>query len=102
MQNFNVEARVTRRANYRICNSILVCKKWILREVCQEYVVKMLLLGRKKISWNVSGREKTNHGEVSCIFSYYIYLYTIIRVHSAFSLVASCVLLKYTRTDDVN
>ena len=26
----------------------------------------------------------------------------IIRVHSAFSLVASCVLLKYTRTDDVN
>ena len=29
-------------------------------------------------------------------------LYIIIRVHSAFSLVASCVLLKYTRTDDVN
>ena len=28
--------------------------------------------------------------------------YTIIRVDSAFSLVASCVLLKYTRTDDVN
>ena len=28
--------------------------------------------------------------------------YIIIRVHSAFSLVASCVLLKYTRTDDVN
>ena len=26
----------------------------------------------------------------------------IIRVRSAFSLVASCVLLKYTRTDDVN
>ena len=31
-----------------------------------------------------------------------ITFYTIIRVHSAFSLVASCVLLKYTRTDDVN
>ena len=30
------------------------------------------------------------------------WIYTIIRVHSAFSLVASCVLLKYTRTDDVN
>ena len=30
------------------------------------------------------------------------YIYIIIRVHSAFSLVASCVLLKYTRTDDVN
>ena len=28
--------------------------------------------------------------------------YIIIRVRSAFSLVASCVLLKYTRTDDVN
>ena len=28
-------------------------------------------------------------------------IYTIIRVDSAFSLVASCVLLKYTRTDDV-
>ena len=35
--------------------------------------------------------------EVRCIT-----YYTIIRVHSAFSLVASCVLLKYTRTDDVN
>ena len=33
-----------------------------------------------------------------CIYVIYI----IIRVHSAFSLVASCVLLKYTRTDDVN
>ena len=33
---------------------------------------------------------------------YVIIIYTIIRVHSAFSLVASCVLLKYTRTDDVN
>ena len=31
-----------------------------------------------------------------------IFCYIIIRVHSAFSLVASCVLLKYTRTDDVN
>ena len=31
-----------------------------------------------------------------------ICIYTIIRVDSAFSLVASCVLLKYTRTDDVN
>ena len=31
-----------------------------------------------------------------------IFVYIIIRVHSAFSLVASCVLLKYTRTDDVN
>ena len=28
--------------------------------------------------------------------------YYIIRVRSAFSLVESCVLLKYTRTDDVN
>ena len=28
--------------------------------------------------------------------------YIIIRVRSVFSLVASCVLLKYTRTDDVN
>ena len=35
-----------------------------------------------------------NHAHIS----YYI----IIRVHSAFSLVASRVLLKYTRTDDVN
>ena len=33
---------------------------------------------------------------------YSMYIYIIIRVHSAFSLVASCVLLKYTRTDDVN
>ena len=33
---------------------------------------------------------------------YTIIIYIIIRVHSAFSLVASCVLLKYTRTDDVN
>ena len=31
-----------------------------------------------------------------------IQYYIIIRVHSAFSLVVSCVLLKYTRTDDVN
>ena len=31
-----------------------------------------------------------------------ILLYIIIRVHSAFSLVASCVLLKYTCTYDVN
>ena len=31
-----------------------------------------------------------------------IAIYMIIRVRSAFSLVASCVLLKYTRTDDVN
>ena len=30
-----------------------------------------------------------------------IIVYTIIRVRSAFSLVASCVLLKYTRTVDV-
>ena len=29
-------------------------------------------------------------------------IYIIIRVRSAFSLVASCVLLKYTRTDDVS
>ena len=35
-------------------------------------------------------------------FSDRIIIYIIIRVHSAFSLVASCVLLKYTRTDDVN
>ena len=34
--------------------------------------------------------------------SFVMFIYTIIRVHSAFSLVASCVLLKYTRTDDVN
>ena len=33
---------------------------------------------------------------------FFISVYMIIRVHSAFSLVASCVLLKYTRTDDVN
>ena len=32
----------------------------------------------------------------------YSFFYIIIRVHSAFSLVASCVLSKYTRTDDVN
>ena len=31
----------------------------------------------------------------------FIKFYITIRVHSAFSLVASCVLLKYTRTDDV-
>ena len=36
------------------------------------------------------------------VYIYYIHVYIIIRVHSAFSLVASCVLLKYTRTDDVN
>ena len=36
------------------------------------------------------------------VYIYNIHVYTIIRVHSAFSLVASCVLLKYTRTDDVN
>ena len=35
-------------------------------------------------------------------YLYNITIYIIIRVHSAFSLVASCVLLKYTRTDDVN
>ena len=29
-------------------------------------------------------------------------IYIIIRVHSEFLLVASCVLLKYKRTDDVN
>ena len=45
---------------------------------------------------------------VHTIYLYYlkehvdIEVYIIIRVHSAFSLVASCVLLKYTRTDDVN
>ena len=49
---------------------------------------------------------------IICIYVYiHIYIYThihilyyidIIRVHSVFSLVASCVLLKYTRTDDVN
>ena len=38
----------------------------------------------------------------ACVKSCDICIYTIIRVHSAFSLVASCVLLKYTRTDDVN
>ena len=32
----------------------------------------------------------------------YNYVYIIIRIRSAFSLVASCVLLKYTRTDDVS
>ena len=37
---------------------------------------------------------------LSCVSN--ICFYTIIRVHSAFSLVASCVLLKYTRTDEVN
>ena len=36
------------------------------------------------------------------IFSHINRHYTIIRVRSAFSLVATCVLLKYTRTDDVN
>ena len=30
------------------------------------------------------------------------HIYIIIHVHSAFSLVASCVLLKYTCTDGVN
>ena len=33
---------------------------------------------------------------------YFILCYIIICVHSAFSLVASCVLLKYRRTDEVN
>ena len=46
-----------------------------------------------------------------CVYVYTVCMYIqyvcmciciIIRVHSAFSLVASCVLLKYTRTDDVN
>ena len=36
------------------------------------------------------------------IFMLGILCYIIIRVHSAFSLAASCVLLKYTRTDNVN
>ena len=40
-------------------------------------------------------RDKIYHGA-------FILFYIIIRVHSAFSLVASCVLLKYTRTDGVN
>ena len=40
--------------------------------------------------------------ETENIFSVSINFYIIIRVRSAFSLVASCVLLKYTRTDDVN
>ena len=37
-----------------------------------------------------------------CLETMCVVYYIIIRVHSAFSLVASCVLLKYTRTDDVN
>ena len=43
-----------------------------------------------------------------CDVSIYVDFYftavtmSITRVRSAFSLVASCVLLKYTRTDDVN
>ena len=41
--------------------------------------------------------ERMRINDVVVIIGYYI----IIRVHSAFSLVASCVLLKYTRTDDV-
>ena len=36
------------------------------------------------------------------ISSNYLFLYIVIRDRPAFSLVASCVLLKYTRTDDVN
>ena len=36
------------------------------------------------------------------VFQCYIDLYIITRVRSAFSLIARCVLLKYTRTDDVN
>ena len=40
--------------------------------------------------------------ETTCIKLGNKKFYIIIRVHSAFSLVASCVLLKYTRTDDVN
>ena len=36
------------------------------------------------------------------VVGFTIFFYIIIRVHSAFSLVASCVLLKNTRTDDVN
>ena len=39
---------------------------------------------------------------ISFLIIYFISIYIIIRVHSAFSLVVSCVLLKYTRTDDVN
>ena len=41
-------------------------------------------------------------GVVYLELSYFIDNYIIIRAYSAFSLVASCVLLKYTRTDDVN
>ena len=60
------------------------------------------------VDWNI-----TIGGPIQCVVSYrdqcarkhtsYIIIYyIIIRVHSAFSLVASCVLLKYTRTDDVS
>ena len=44
---------------------------------------------------------KTTLVSINNLISIIIY-YIIIRVRSAFSLVASCVLLKYTRTDDVN
>ena len=43
------------------------------------------------------GSSKDHLVLIQCSFCIFI-----IRVRSAFSLVASCVLLKYTRTDDVN
>ena len=49
------------------------------------------------ISTNLVLKQKYN-----VVILYCIIYYIIIRVRSSFSLVASCVLLKYTRTDDVN
>ena len=49
------------------------------------------------ISTNLVLKQKYN-----VVILYCIIYYIIIRVRSAFSLVASCVLSKYTRTDDVN
>ena len=67
------------------------CIFYILVETRMEVRDKRVLA----IAWEHKHEVRVRQREI-------IYLYIIIRVRSAFSLVASCVLLKYTRTDDVN
>ena len=67
----------------------------------------MLLSNLRNISTHYCDRQAILQTEVNYSSQFKvnmcnIHVYTIIRVDSAFSLVASCVLLKYTRTDDVN
>ena len=72
-----------------------VTSKGLFSFVCKESIYRTAffpsLVPRRLISY-----------EKSIILNPALYIYIIIRDRSAFSLVASCVLLKYTRTDDVN